>query len=65
MSKDRFLQLLPNLHFVDKENRNIDKKHSSVGRGVLPKLNFPINIQLTILDVRKDDFEHFPKWSEK
>ena len=26
MSKNKFLQLLQNLHFADNENRNIDKK---------------------------------------
>ena len=31
----------------------------------LPKANFPINIQPITWDVRKDGFDHFPKWSEK
>ena len=32
---------------------------------VLPKLSFPINIQLIKLDVRRDGLNHSPKWSEK
>ena len=37
----------------------------SLETGVPPKANFPVNIQPTTLDVRKDGFDHFPKWSEK
>ena len=37
----------------------------SIEHCVPPKLNFLVNIPPPTLDVRKDGFDHFPKWSEK